>query len=384
MRKMQLFSLLLAACLLLVACVQTEAPPETTQPVLGHRIDETVLISNISPASGETVSLIGEYAAIFLEDYHFGKGPETVSKQNTVSLRKGPLYNDLTFSWECTGDYTGFTLAYATNKNFSDALTVETEEPTATLSNAFVGKTYFWQVVTHTTAGDNYSPVYSFQTALTRRIIYLEGVSNTRDIGGGYTEDGKHRIKQGLIYRGGNLDQITGQGMKKAVEIYKIKTDLDLRSKGSETDNMLYTDRSPVLYDEIQYINIPGVSYSSALPASSAMRSELEVFTKPENYPIYFHCLAGRDRGGTLAFLLGALLGIPEEELLADYELTYLTDKAYAAGDMRGHNNMIAFLDGFRKLEGETTQQKAQTYWKNIGLTQEQLDTFYSIMLEEP
>ena len=384
MRCKRLLCLVIALLTLCTACCNTHLPPETTQQqLLGNRVDEPLLISEASPANGESVSLVGEYVEAFLKDYHFGKGPETVSSKNDVNLHKGPLYKDITFSWSCAEECDSFTLAYATDEAFSDVITVETEKPKVVVSGAFVGTTYFWQVVTHTDAGDNYSPIYSFQTAQTRRIIYLEGVSNTRDIGGGYTADGKYRIRQGMIYRGGNLDSITGKAMTKAVEVYKIKTDLDLRSSGSETDNMLYTDKSPILIDGVQYINIPGVSYSSALPFSATMAKELEVFTKEENYPVYFHCLAGRDRGGTLAFLLGALLGMSEEELLSDYELTYLTDKAYAAGDMRGHNNMTLFLESFDMLEGETYQEKAQTYWKGVGLSQEQLDTFYRIMLDE-
>lgn len=382
MVKKQLFSLLLVLFLLLTACAQTGAPGESNQQQVEILEEGTISLSNVTPAPNETVSLLGKYAEAFLEDYYFGIGPDTVAKNNEIYLKFGPTYRYVTFSWECDIESTGYILTYSRNPDLSDARTLETNTQTVRVPGLYVNTTYYWQVTVNTADGSEYSPVYFFQTADTTRTFYLDGVANTRDLGGYLTEDGKHRVVQGMIYRGANLDGITGDGMKQAIDIFGVKTDLDLRS--SAADKMLYTDKSPILMGQVQYINIPGVSYSSCLPISGTMRKELEVFTNPDNYPIYFHCSAGRDRAGTLAFLLNALLGVPEEKLLADYELTYLSNKTYPAGDMRGHNNMMAFLENFHRLEGETTQEKAQTYWKNIGLTQEQLDTFYSIMLEEP
>lgn len=38
---------------------------------------------------------------------------------------------------------------------------------------------------------------------------------------------------------------------------------------------------------------------------------------------VYFHCKIGTDRTGTMAYFLEGLLGVPEEERLQDYELSY-------------------------------------------------------------
>lgn len=286
----------------------------------------------------------------------------------------------VTFAWECTAPNTGYTLAYATDPAFSDARTVQIDTPEYKAEGLFVASDYYWQVVTHTHQGDNYSPVFRFSTADTPRIIAFPNVVNVRDIGGYLTEDGKYRVKQGMVYRGGNLDAVTAEDMKLAVELYGIKTDLDLRSPTSETDNMLFADRSPLFHD-VGYINLSGVSYSSALPFSLRMKEELEVFTQQEHYPIYIHCKVGRDRTGTLVFLLGALLGVPEEQLLADYELTYLTSYAYASGDMRGHDNMTQFLEAFKYRPGDTLQEKAENYCLGCGMTQDEINAIRSNLL---
>lgn len=355
----------------------------TTAPVesYGVRVDEQVLISQVEPADGSEVCLISDYSKSFLTDYYFGKGPHTVSYKNDVMTKKGPMHRNLTFSWTCTAENTGYTLIYATMPDFSDRKAVETEKSQVEVAGLYIASSYYWQVITHTADRDNYSPVYSFTTEDTTRIIALDGADNTRDLGGYLTADGKFRVRQGMIYRGSNLDEITGKGMKQAVELYGIRTDLDLRSPTSETDHMLYKDRSPILMGEINYINISGVSYSSALPYSDRVANELRVFAQRENYPIYFHCKAGRDRAGTLAFLLNALLGVPEQTLLADYELTYLSPRAYANGDMRGHNWMMEFLAGFKSLPGDTLREKAESYCLGSGMTQEEIDTIRDIML---
>ena len=231
--------------------------------------------------------------------------------------------------------------------------------------------------------GDNYSPVFTFTTADTVRFLSISGVMNTRDLGGYLTRDGKHRVRQGMVYRGGNLDEIDGAGMEAATQVYGIKTDFDLRAPGSDSDAMMYTNKSPILMGDINYINIAGVSYSSALPYSVTIREELKVFAQAENYPIYVHCKVGRDRTGTLMFLLGALLGIPEEKLLADFELTSLSAYAYAYGDLRGQDWMTEFLTAIKTNPGDTLQEQVESYCIGCGLTQEEIATIRSILLEE-
>lgn len=380
MKVLALF-LAILLCLSLLACAPESAQSTSSEETVlwGQRVDEQVLISQPHPAQESQVSLISDYTRAFVTDYYFGKGQEVVKPEN--QLTKGPLHQNVTFSWVCAEDNIGFTLVYATDPDFSNAKTLETEQPQVEVPGLFTAATYYWQVITHTTAGDNYSPVFTFTTEDTVRIVSISGVVNVRDLGGYLTQDGKYRVRQGYIYRGGNLDGIDGDGMKTATQVYGIKTDLDLRSPGSESDGMMFTDKSPILMGDVNYINIAGQSYSSVLPFSSRMRDELRVFTQAENYPIYIHCKVGRDRTGTLAFILGALLGISEEKLLADFELTSLSDYAYAYGDLRGQDWMTEFLTAIKTNPGDTLQQKVENYCLGCGLTQEEIQTIRDVML---
>ena len=58
---------------------------------------------------------------------------------------------------------------------------------------------------------------------------------------------------------------------------------------------------------------------------SNSLVALKNIFTKladSSSYPVYFHCNAGADRTGTLAFLLNGLLGVSYADLIKDFELT--------------------------------------------------------------
>lgn len=133
----------------------------------------------------------------------------------------------------------------------------------------------------------------------------------------------------------------------------------------------------------MEHINISVIDYTGAYSYPDEMRDAIALCAQEEKYPIYVHCSAGRDRTGTMLFIIGALLGVPEDALYADFELTYLTKRSYAPGDLTGHESFLKFLDRFKQYEGDTLQAKAESYCKSIGVTGEQIQSIRSILLEE-
>ena len=103
-------------------------------------------------------------------------------------------------------------------------------------------------------------------------------------------------------------------------------------------------------------------------------------FTRPENYPIYFHCRGGADRTGSYAFILGALLGMSLDDLLLEYELTSLS---IWGARLRKHRLFAPFLEAFMALEGETLSDKARTFMRNnAGLTDSEIDKISEILTQ--
>ena len=102
------------------------------------------------------------------------------------------------------------------------------------------------------------------------------------------------------------------------------------------------------------------------------------LFTKAENYPIDFHCIAGADRTGTLAFLLESTLGYSEEDIRRDY--TYTTQ--YAVRHFSATDSLIAGMNAYGTPD-EPLLHKAERYLLVSGVTADEIFAFQKIMLGE-
>lgn len=371
MKARRFLALLLALTMLLCAC--SAAGVQGAEGNFGTQVDKKQVITQITPAVGETVTLVSNDLVNFMKGHGLGKG------LGVAGSVQEDMNRPLTLTWQCDKANKGYTVRYATKTDFSDVVEVKTEEATLVLDALFTGTTYYWQVVTHMESGDNCSNVYSFTTANTPRLIALPGATNTRDSGGYLTVDKQYRMKQGMIYRGARLEELESEGRQRALQVYKIKTDLDLRKEG----DWLYTGESSPLGDGVNYVNIMVRDYTGAFTYKDEMRDAIRVFADEKNYPVYVHCSAGRDRTGTLLFLIGALCNIPEESLYLDYELTYLSPNSYERDDLTGHNSFLKFLELLNEYEGQTINEKAVSYCKEIGVTEEQIQSIRSILLEK-
>ena len=94
--------------------------------------------------------------------------------------------------------------------------------------------------------------------------------------------------------------------------------------------------------------------------------------------PVYFHCAIGRDRTGTLAFLLEGVLGMSKSDIYKDYELTNFSyfNTPCSKGQL---DDMFATVEA---MEGETLEQKFRAYLTSyFGITNAAIDAFRATML---
>lgn len=336
------------------------------------QVQKQDVIHSVLPESGSEVSMTTDTLQSFLKNYYLGKGMTVGGKgdQEVVNIPK--------LSWLCDLPNSGYTVVYDTNPDFSAPTEKQTPIPEIKLEALFVATTYYWKVIVHADSGDVSSGVYHFTTEDAPRFIDTK-VANVRDLGGYLTEDGKHRVTQGMVYRGAHMEDITDRDREAFLNIYKIKTDLDLRAERDATFGSL---TSP-LGDTVEYVNVQLVSYDTGLGVTDKMYDAITLFADEENYPIYVHCAAGRDRTGTICYLINALLGVPETTLFADYEFTYFSRMSYEPGDEYGNDKIHALHKAISKYEGDTLQQKVETYCKSIGITDEEIQSIRQIMLTE-
>lgn len=240
------------------------------------------------------------------------------------------------------------------------------------------GTQYYYRVgVTLSDRTTTYA-IGSFQTETSPRILGIEGVVNVRDVGGWKTADGK-TIRQGLLYRGSELDgavnpafKLTNDGQGTMLTILGIRTDLDLRSPD---ENMLGTDALGANVKHIYY-GVGGYTDIFDPAGKEAVRSVFSDLANPDHYPVYMHCTYGADRTGTMCYLLALLLGVSEEDALRDYELSALY---YSWADSDAMNALISAL---QELPGDNMKQKVEGYMLSIGLTEFEIDQLRSIFLQ--
>ncbi|TKA04848.1 tyrosine-protein phosphatase [Actinacidiphila oryziradicis] len=178
-----------------------------------------------------------------------------------------------------------------------------------------------------------------------RRHIEFERLHNFRDLGGYRTEDGR-TVRWGCLYRSDSLAKLQGADWNRFVDL-GVRTVIDLRypweiaAKGRVPDSgaiayfNLSVEHRPYDQAEIDPELDPwrylADRYAEvALDGAKELRKALEVLAS-ESTPQVFHCASGKDRTGLLASLILSLLGVAEDDIVADFALTELATERLIA-----------------------------------------------------
>ena len=300
---------------------------------------------------------------------------------------------DTVISWvDNAGGATGYTLLLATKADYSDAKIYELEAGVTSLAvnNLFKATKYYVKV---TAKGSGHVAEMTFNTTdLGPRVMTVDGMFNVRDIGG-YASSLGGTTLQGLIYRGGAVHligenyvdgyvKITDEGKRVMSEEMGIRTEIDLRGsvEAGDLTKSLIPGARLVYYTQSGYdttlINTDSVAN---------VKKTFQTLARPENYPVYIHCTAGADRTGTIVYLINALLGVDEEELIRDYEFTSFS--TFGERNAKPTSVPTANPEKFQDLReyvasypGATLAEKAESYLLSIGVTAAEIANFRAIM----
>lgn len=292
----------------------------------------------------------------------------------------------LTVSWESQDTPLYYIFEISTNEDMSDAESFVTFDTSITFNYLFMGYKYYYRIQAKFEDRIVKSRIFKFSTSYLPRTVFIDNnVSNTRDWGGFLCSGGTHRVKQGVVYRGGKLENITESGKKVMLDDLKIKTDLDVRGDGTAG-----TDISP-LGSGVNYIETTGPYYLGTNGIDSpnyreALLTEIRAFANADNFPIYVHCSLGRDRTGTLCFLINALLGVNEKDLYIDYEISMMSAMGHADG--QSATNMVGsafrgLLNYIKYYSYGSLAANTEKFMLDIGITEEEIAAIKENMLEE-
>lgn len=338
-------------------------------------------IKLIYPEDGEVVSLLTQMHKDFYKTN--GNKDSTLAKFDYMNLwRQGVDHSfgePVKFQWECSQKAT---LHISLKKDFSEYTAYDTEDNSAEAYNLMIGKIYYWRVCaldgtlsqTRYFITEDIPPRWIKASESALKTDNVRGVTNIRDLGGWKCENGK-KIKQGLIFRGSEMDDhctLTESGKNILLKDLKLKTDYDLR----------FSDLPSPLGDSVKLIRIPlRGTYGRISEFKDNFRDMLSVFADESNYPIYIHCWGGADRTGTLLFLLCALLGMSEEDLFLEYEFTSFSVWGPRSSDSELFTEFKNALSEYG-TDNDNLVTKSKNFVLSTGITEEQIEKFKSILLE--
>ena len=267
--------------------------------------------------------------------------------------------------------------------NIEREYTVSGSTKSVIFENPYSGTNYYWQVIA--TKNDDslvYSDIFNFSTANLPRTVNIEGVSNTRDLGGNVGLNGK-RMKEGLLYRGMRLEAITTGGENEFKNNLGIKAEVDLRSVNEGTENYLNLSKYYHYSSPYDYSESTALDYAINGPLAANFGNAIKVFANPSNYPAFFHCSVGRDRTGWMGICLNLLCGVSEEVTLKEFCLSsFSTSGALNKGNTGLYDRYIRFHNYLNNLSGSNMSEKMETYLTTIcGVTHEECANIRGILL---
>ena len=201
-----------------------------------------------------------------------------------------------------------------------------------------------------------------------------EGVRNFRDIGGWTGLDGR-RVRTGRVFRAAHFGHVKDPAA--LLRDCPIRTDLDLRHK---KEIAALGGRSPLGPGVVlRNVSVPAYAGYDGAKTRERFAKVFRIFLDETNYPIAVHCAKGADRTGSVICILNGLLGVSEDDLVLDWELTAFFNpnpKFQPAG------RIDVLLETLRREPGATLAEKCASYVRGCGFTDADVAAFRNLMLE--
>jgi protein-tyrosine phosphatase len=199
--------------------------------------------------------------------------------------------------------------------------------------------------------------------------ILVDELLNARDLGG-VPAAGGARLAYGALFRGPQLtlseagcDEFSALG---------VRTIVDLRTepeRAASPDAHCAVQRANTVLAPLPVpADLSPQSYLADLDTSDSIAKAFAVLGDEAAYPIYFHCIYGRDRTGVLAAVTLLVLGVAREDVMREYLLSRASVGAYP-------DSLTAVLDAIERRGG------SDAFLKSIGVGARELDTLREHML---
>lgn len=228
------------------------------------------------------------------------------------------------------------------------------------------------------------------------RLIELDHMPNTRDLGGYETQDGHYTKAHHYVRASGpytctddDIDKLYDYGVRVVIDLRSDFEKQVMKSKLAEDGrfevhevNLMDSSVVKVVPDEVRtYHNLGGV-YIYALEAhKDQIKKVFDIFLDHLYDCCLFHCSAGKDRTGIIAALLLDLAGCHEYDIVKDYTESYGNNeemneelKDFMDPDAKSYlgsppEYMIVMMNYLHDHYGS-----AQAYLEEIGFSEEDVN----------
>lgn len=290
------------------------------------------------------------------------------------------------FEWKSSIDYDAdieYILNISENEDMTESVSYYSSTESLDVYNLKVGTKYYWTVDLNGTT----SSVEEFEIdSACPRNLYVDGITNVRDLGGWETENNS-KVKQGLMFRCGRLNEssastvnieITENGKKTMLDELKVKSEIDLRKiDNGETGGIT----SSSLGDMVTYYSCPMEWEGDMFKDNrEQILNVFSILSDRKNYPVIFHCNIGTDRTGMISFLVNALLGVPEDSLIKDYMFSNFAN----IGGTRKVSGVTesGYYKAIQEADGNSLSEKTYNALVLLGVPEAQLDSVIEILSE--
>lgn len=318
-----------------------------------------------------------QYAYIH-DDYDkisdYAKGVVELTRPNAIILDYSDLKNA-----------SSYFVQYADNRNFVNSVIVKNiKTKQYGVYNLKVGQSLYWRAATSEGGLKNAQTRHMAIASEGPRNMYIDGVTNVRDIGG-YESSLVYGgiIRQGLYYRGAALvdvDRLTGEEKARLVteageaEMLRlgIMQEIDLRDE---------TQCTGPYVDGINYNAIPIPSGTESTRFEKFEDEYKQIFTiiaNADEEPVYLHCTAGADRTGICSFILLTVCGVSYEDAARDYLFTNFSTH----GERKLSTEFEKWYKKLDDYDGANKAEKAKSWLMTKGVTAEQIEHIREIFVE--
>lgn len=222
-------------------------------------------------------------------------------------------------------------------------------------------------------------------------MITLTGCPNFRDLGGHQTSDGR-RVRTGRVFRSDSLHALTDDDAAALREV-GVVTVYDLRTRAEIDEHgvgPLYDGQQAARYVHAPLFETTPEHWLASTEPHNSARVGREYFEMLElgadsirrvvadlgdedNLPAVFHCMAGRDRTGTMAAVLLSTLGVDDDAIAADYGVT---------GERLPDEGLVSGAVDVLLARVEREHGSAAGYLRSVGVTNDQIQALRRSLLE--